>query len=166
MGIAQSEKIAVVVNSPYREDLPTDQPQLGVQFASGLHRAGIGPLTSDLSGKRLDTYEHEGEREHCTGDPLHGHSSLQISLVFSIRSEWALLERRCLRSIYNPVELGTNIENGNSHVWLQSVLWFLEFVPGGEKGVPRSLFRNGYPITLTSEVGPAGAIGNVISIPI
>jgi hypothetical protein len=35
-----------------------------------------------------------------------------------------------------------------------------------EKGVPRSLFRNGYPITLTSEVGPAGAIGNVISIPI
>jgi hypothetical protein len=31
------------------------------------------------------------------------------------------------------VELGTNTENGNSHVWLQSVLWFLEFVPGGER---------------------------------
>jgi hypothetical protein len=45
----------------------------------------------------------------------------------------ALLQRRCLRSIYNPVELGTNTENGNSHVWLQSVLWFLEFVPGGER---------------------------------
>src|SRR5262249_16759525 len=50
----RSEKITVVDDSPCREDLSIDQPYLGVELVSGLHRAGTCPLTLDLSGERLD----------------------------------------------------------------------------------------------------------------
>jgi hypothetical protein len=35
--------------------------------------------------------------------------------------------------VYSRVEVGANSENGNSHVSLQSILWFFEFVPGDER---------------------------------